>query len=463
MSSSPANVEAGAAKPRLSREIAARDAIEIAAECVKSGQIEEAERILNVLLGRNPKDPGLIYMLGTLMARSNRNGAALVLLAQAIDMLPDLSAAYANLGGVLRQEGHRKAAIRALEKAVALDEGRTDLPAFERAAALCNLSGCYVNEGEPVMAVKYGRQAVALDPDNAIAHTHLAMGLLELGQYREGWEHYRWRWERPEQAAAKRPFTCPRWDGSRVGTLAIHGEQGLGDEILFASCVPDAMRRADRVVLECNGRLIPLMERSFGIPCYEDSPTLLQDWTPDAYAPLGDLPGHFRNSPGDFSGSPFLRPDPARVAHYRDRLREAGARYGVAWMGGKKQTFAGYRSIDLKEWAPILKKGCVSVQYGPWAAEEAASVGLPHWDDANASIDEQAALIAACDAVVTVCQTAVHLAGALGTKCLVLVPSRPAWRYGVQGTSMPWYSSVKLLRQKGDGWGHTLRWAAECL
>jgi len=84
---------------------------------------------------------------------------------------------------------------------------------------------------------------------------------------------------------------------------------------------------------------------------------------------------------------------------------------------------------------------------------------MPVIDDESrgADLHAQAALFAACDCVVTVVQTAVHIAGAVGTPAYVLTPMRPSWRYGVEGFAMPWYKSVRLFRQTFDNdWGHVI-------
>ncbi|MCH8313899.1 MAG: hypothetical protein IID17_13040, partial [Nitrospinae bacterium] len=95
----------------------------------------------------------------------------------------------------------------------------------------------------------------------------------------------------------------------------------------------------------------------------------------------------------------------------------------------------------------------ISIHYMPEAAKEAAEFDIPHWQDAIDDLDEQAALIKACDLVITVNQTLVHTSGALAQKTWVLTPSKPAWRYGLKGRKMAWYPTVTQFRQKkGEDW-----------
>ena len=85
---------------------------------------------------------------------------------------------------------------------------------------------------------------------------------------------------------------------------------------------------------------------------------------------------------------------------------------------------------------------------------EREKVGLTKINDlcVGADLAEQAALFAAVDAVVTVQQTAVHVAGAVGAKTYAMIGSSPHWRYGLTADTLPWYGSVRLFRQKEDGW-----------
>jgi ADP-heptose:LPS heptosyltransferase len=62
--------------------------------------------------------------------------------------------------------------------------------------------------------------------------------------------------------------------------------------------------------------------------------------------------------------------------------------------------------------------------------------------------DDTAALVAELDLVITVQTAIVHLSGALGQNCWAMLPKTPRWFYGISGTKMPWYESVKLYRQR---------------
>ena len=188
---------------------------------------------------------------------------------------------------------------------------------------------------------------------------------------------------------------------------------------------------------------------------------------------MGSLGHAFRQRLEDFPGTPYLRPRAEVAERWAARLGPPpkGLRIGVSWRGGTPGTGASQRSLTLVDLAPVLNlPGCqiVSLQYGDHRAEiEAASAALGRdiivfppgeIDD----FEELAGLIANLDVVVSVQTSVVHLTGALGTDCLAMVPYNPIWRYTAHASVMPWYRSVRLLRQaRPNAWEPVVQDVAE--
>jgi tetratricopeptide (TPR) repeat protein len=325
-----------------------------------------------------------------------------------------------------------------------------------------NLAVAYLHRGRLEEASRLWEWVLAREPNNYDASWHHAF--VELGQHRfdRGWPHYERRRHLPE----RRQITAnlPRWTGERVPErkLLVLGEQGLGDEIMFASCLPDALARCKEAMITCDRRLMKLFERSFpGVRVFDESNVRADEVAEaDLEVLAGSLPVLFRPTVEAFPRHQgYLKPDPARVAHWRERLAAMGPgrKYALSWRGGTALTRTRLRSLSLGDLLPLLERPdlrFLSLQYGPVeddiaALREQHGIDLPHYAEVIPDYDETAALVCALDGVVSVCTSIVHLTGALGKPAHVLVPSVAEWRYGVQGNTMPWYPSAVLYRQDG--------------
>jgi tetratricopeptide (TPR) repeat protein len=382
----------------------------------------------------------------------------IALMREIVARFPDHAAAFAALGRLLMHgEFNAEPALAAIERALAL--GLEDV---ETLAAY----GVALHEvGRLEDALEAYEAARSLDPEHVGARFHRAITLLTLGRFAEGWPDYELRLlseDRPRRA-----FPFPRWSGESLAgkTILVYGEQGLGDEILFASCFRELIAAASRCVIDCSPQLEAIFRRSFPAATVrggrQDEPI---DWAlslgVDVQIPAGSLPLHLRAAGAAFPAHEgYLRADPARVAHWRERLQalRPGRVIGISWRGGTPRTRTERRSLSLADLAPLLRdpgSRFVSLQYGPDAATEVerfasqTAIRVHHWPEAIDDYGETAALATALDGIVSVCTAIVHLGGALGRPVWVAAPRVPEWRYGVSGDHMPWYPSVRLIRRR---------------
>jgi hypothetical protein len=247
-----------------------------------------------------------------------------------------------------------------------------------------------------------------------------------------GWE-YRDDWA---ASSYRKDLPTPRWRMEKVKTLAVVGEQGIGDEILFASCLPDVLKLGIEVTLECDPRLFGVFGRSFGVKCVPRK-GLNEHRDEDAFIPIGDLPRLFRKSAESFPGTPFLIADPEMVAKW-SHLK---GRVGCAWRGRRGK----FEAQDFRLADPVC------LQYDPWEYET-EGMTVPEIDLRD-DVEDVLGICANVSRIVTVPQTVVHFAGALGTRVDVVLPpvdtgrvvDQLNWRYG-QGKRIPWYSSVRVYR-----------------
>jgi hypothetical protein len=291
---------------------------------------------------------------------------------------------------------------------------------------------------------------------------------MELGRLAEGGPHHERRWEQDDIRKAMRTYSQPRWRGEQVpGTLLVWGEHGLGDEILYASLIEDLRKRCSSLVLEVEPRLIALFQRSFPDVTVVARGEALYSGAIDAHSPAGSLAQYLRPDRDAFPRDPvpFLRADEARTRDLRTRLTtDSRPVVGVSWRSGNP--IAGKsKTAQLGEFEALLRLPdvrFVDLQYGETAAERDAveqelGVRVERLDDIDNTndIDGLAALMAACDAVVSVSSTTVHLAGALGRPTWVMTPFGHGriWYWFRDGDQSPWYPRVYVRRQAlGQSW-----------
>jgi hypothetical protein len=251
----------------------------------------------------------------------------------------------------------------------------------------------------------------------------------------------------------------PTWRGEQVETLRVWPEQGVGDEVLFARLVPLAAQRAQRVVLECDARLVSFYARSFaGVEvCAVDGDAPRAD----AQCSLGSLCAALRVGLIELDdGAAYLKADGSRVADIRARyeaLAQGRPIIGVAW-ASKHPRRGAAKGAPIEEWGALLEREAlfVNLQYGDVAGDVTRAEDLfgaaMHCDDTidqMRDLDGFAAQIAALDHVVSISNTTVHIAGALGAPCILMAPPARGllWYWGGAGEMTPWYRSVRIVRR----------------
>jgi tetratricopeptide (TPR) repeat protein len=374
---------------------------------------------------------------------------------RAVELAPRSADAHYGLGLTLRHEGQVLAAVDCFLRTVCL---RPDF--FD---AHVNLANAYEDLGRFPQAEAAFARALRLKPESPIVHFNRALALLRQGDLERGWREYEWRWR---HNGKPRIFSEPEWDGGHDPdrTVLVYSEQGIGDEVMFASCFGEVIARSGRCLIECEPRLLRLFSRSFPSATFfprtgqiDPRAAGVPPW--DAQIAAGSLPRLLRPRIESFPRhSGYLVPNPAQVSQWRERFERLGAGLvvGVAWRGGKDPATRRRRSTTLAQWAPLFRIpgiAFVNLQYGDCAAELAQSrselgVVLHEWPEADplGELDGPAAQIAALDLVISVDNASVHLAGALNIPVWTLLPFAGDWRWFTDRSDTPWYPSMRLCR-----------------
>lgn len=486
----------------------------------RAGRLSDAQAAYQAALEISPEHTGALHNLGAVHQKEGRHDAAASCYRRALALDPAHVPALNNLGSLLAERGQRKEAASLFEKAIECQPGEP--------LAFINLARLRATQGDYAAARAMYDQALRLDPGNLSALVNLGtalseqqlwdeataryeraleldpsrsdalynLGLVRLFQHRfdEGWPAYEHRLWCPGTRNSLRKGAetldlyerLARWRGpgeSGIREVGIWAEQGIGDQTLFSTLIPELVAADVPFLYEVDPRLLGAYERAFPgsrfvalskpprAPLREAQRVLL----------AGSLPGLFRRGRADFERQParLLGALPDRVAHYRERIGggPGTARIALSWRS-KSLTRSGVsKSAALMAFAPLFElRGArfVDVQYGDTRAErrwveEATGARLAHFDEVHYYNDLEAmlAILEACDLLITTSNATAHFAGALGKRTWLLYPGdRPPFYYWAHGGSRRslWYPAVEIVTAPAlDEWVSLIRHAAERL
>lgn len=455
----------------------------------------------NALLAQNPAEaiacferaialqPDLAdahYNLGNALQGQRRLEVAIDSYRRALELNAGHALAHNNLGNALRERGELENATRSFERAIALKP--------DYAKAHYNLGAARADQGRWEEAIACCERALALDASAPDAQHNLGLVRLFRQQFEAAWPLYEQRLNcagsrerlRKQEATLGLYERLPHWRGPReahAGEVGIWAEQGIGDQLLFSSLIPELIAAGVPFIYEVDQRLLGAYERAFPgqrFVALSDPPHAALTQAGRALL-AGSLPGLFRLSRADFARQPrrLLQALPQRVAHYRGRLDDLGAGLKVAfsWQSNREDRLGPRKSAPLAQFAPLLQLPgvhFVDVQYGDTRAERAeleraTGVRLLHFDavDYFNDLEELLAILEACDVLITTSNVNAHLAGALGQPVwLMYLGDNPPFHYWAHdgGYRSLWYPAVEIVSAPQlTEWATLIRYTADKL
>lgn len=419
----------------------------------------EAAQLLTKYLNENMDDPKAVFLLGHCFQQTEGLGLAYQLYMRAGQIHPNEPSVWHNIGTLYHQQNDDSKAEEYFRRALKCK------PNF--AESLEGLSMCALNKGEFGQCIEYANRALAEKPESIDSRTNRGMAYLSLKRWREGWRDYNANLGHDKNRKEIIYGDEPRWDGSKGKNIVVYGEQGLGDEISFASCLPDLIRDSKSVTIDCDARLKNLFQRSFpatkvhGTRYSKEEETWRRAEKFDARVAMGELPLYYRQKDEHFTGEPYLKPNPQIALQWRALLDSLGPKpkIGITWTGGLLHTGMRRRSVTLDTFAPLFKgfdADWISLQYKDADVSASEKYGVRvhdfDWGTRVFDYDHTVALVSELDLVISVCTAVVDVCAAIGKECWCLVPSVPIWRHLAAGENYLWGRSVSLYRQRGREW-----------
>lgn len=470
--------------------------IDLGGALCEAQRFAEAEAALREALRLVPGDAVALNNLGQALLSQDQFEAAESCFREALAADADHAGAYAGLGAALEAAGRLSDALAPYRRAVAL---RPDLRQFrDNLENALRKHGSGFDERERMY-----RSDLINDPNDAQAASQLAMllrdthrgvaakkliddwlkrdpplspredkmlrfvlGEIQLhdGDYAQGWENFASR--AMPRGPGESVLLRPRWEGEDITgkSVFVWSEQGVGDEIMFAAMLPTLLARAANVVVESDPRLVPILQRSFPaatiVAALEggEKHDLAEFGGIDFQVPMGDLGRFLFDDFRRLGPAPFLKADSARPAQIRQTYLDghAGKRLvGISW-NSVNPVIGALKSLQLPAFEPLLTAPghrFIDLQYGDTASaraevKETLGIEILHDDsiDQMADLEAFAAQIMALDCVVSVSNTTVHMAAALGVPVFMVLGEAPMWRWSVTGDDSVWYRDLRIFR-----------------
>ncbi|MEO9902262.1 tetratricopeptide repeat protein [Nisaea sp.] len=458
------------------------------------GAVAEAIGFLQQAVRKEPGHANAHMNLGNAFRKDGRVAEAEAAHRQAVSLSPLSEEGHANLATTLMDQDMLEEADCALKRALLLNPilaeaansfgfllfnqrhytqsgtwfGRAILLAPGYAAPETGLAELAYFSGQLEQSLRHSENALRLAPEEPQIHLRHAIRLLAAGHLEEGWQEREWRHKAPDRV--RRIGLPPVWQGEPLSgkRLLVCAEEGVGDEILYASILPEVSQQGAELVIECDERLLPVFRRSFPealVHAYARAgdgfrPVQKYDWLPqdkpvDYAIDAGSLTLYFRRTLSDFEKTrPYLKPDPERVLQVRDMLGKTGdgLKVALAWRSRRSSAFRDVHYTALKEWLPLFalpEAQLFSIQYGEnWGTEIEtleretghAPTVLPDLDLTD-NFDDILALVSSVDVLICPSSTLGWIGGALGAETWLFHPQPLFVQYGTE--SFPGFPSIK--------------------
>ena len=385
---------------------------------------------------------------------------------RALEINPVYSAdACNNLGVAYEKAGRFEEAIQQYNQALDIN------PKCD--AFYDNLGHVLYEYGRPEEAMRVYRSAIEINSEHVEHHRGYSHVSLLMGNFLQGWKEYEWRWKSDKFLAEnKKVYPQPLWDGSSLGdkSILVWPEQGVGDQIMFASLLPKLQQQTNRAVVVIEYRLLSVFQRSFcdiRLLIAKARPHLqLLEGSIDFQSPIGSLAQWFISDEESFpKHQAYLKACSKKTQKYRVKYRQLAAGkllVGISWKSTRAhKDFGQLKSTCLRQWTGLIsQEDClfINLQYGDvkgeiceFSNQTGISIYQDEEIDSLQSLDDFAAQVAAIDLVISTSNTTVHVAGALGKPVWTLLHYAPDWKWQLDRLDTPWYPSMTLYRQPTVG------------
>ncbi len=430
----------------------------------QQGDVQHAIEVYRNVLKEEPANANAWCYLGIAQHDRRNYADAVSAYDNALRIQPNFPIAYNNLGNSLRYLGRVEEADAAFEAALALQPDYFN--------ALRNRGTLHAWTGRIDLAFRYYYEAMKLQPNDAELHRNLGVIHLLQGDFPNGWQEYRYRWQCKE--AVQNNYRQPKWTGQDLTgkTILLYSEQGLGDTLNFVRFVRVLKQRGARILLHMQPALLALLQGCHGIDALiPNSWTVEQPF--DYHCSLIDVADVLKIDAESIpSEVPYLNLPQNLIDYWGNQLRRSlppsSRRIGLVWQGNRDHQADMFRSFALDEYKPLcdlegvqlisLQFGHGSEQIAHWTGSKPIYTLPNNLDQSSGAFMDTGAILHHLDGIVTSDTAMAHLAGGLARPAMIVLGFTPDWRWMLNREDSPWYPSLRLFRQEKIGdWGPAIQ------
>jgi Flp pilus assembly protein TadD len=428
----------------------------------EQGRLPEAVVSHRTALSITPDSAEANHNLAITLQKMEEREEAVASFRKALAIRPDYAEAQRGLGNTLRSGGRLEEAAIVFQELVASKKAEAEDH---------NILGIILKElCRTEEAIKCYRQALAMNPNSIEAEHNLGHALLLVGRYEEGWERYEKRFQSKGYTSPIRKFSEPLWTGGPLNgqTIFLYTEQGFGDSIQFIRYTKIVSEKyGGKVIVECQPNLKSLFSVVPGIDILLAAGEEVPEF--DVRAPLMSLPHIIGTT---------LQTIPAEIPYITSKNlpkpieigSESRFKVGFLWAGSTMNEKGKIRTVEVSLFEGLVRTQetkFYSLQFGDPSKELKATRFCNEVTDLGPYLEgfaETASVVQQLDLVITIDTYLAHLAGAMGKPAWVLLPYSPDWRWLLEHSDSPWYSSIRLFRQPGPGdWETVFSEVEKCL
>ena len=434
---------------------------------IRTHRIDDAITLLKDLININPFfEDGYLNIVNAFSILKEHN-EALNYNLKLIEINPSSSKAYNNLGNIFNNMALFEEAKIAFLTAVDLDKNNIE--------ANINLASILSRQDKALDAIKIYEKILKKFSKDQIGQISVVKYLcsfeyLKTGNLKKGFNYFEFGFHPNIPIGSKREpsrtFDVPKWKGESLyeKKLLLWREQGIGDEILYYSIIPDVINKfGNNIILETDDRLVEILQRSFpniqvrkqsfvNLPLYH---TPKCDF--DYHLPIASLCKIFRSEIIDFKNSqPYIKVSPLLKKKFNERLNvfNSKIKVGICWRSGTLDPLRNRSFLSIEKLECLFLQNnikLINLQYGDCEnelkyVENLYGIDIVRWNDVDLKndLDDVFALISELDYVITVGTAVYEMSGAVGAKTFTL-STKDSW-HNLGQSNFPWFSNVFFLQ-----------------